>query len=438
MENMQKCYDRYIRHTDLASRNSAVVLDVGGTDVNGSYRGIFKGAAFEYLGCDISAGPGVSIVQSDPYHIPLEESSVDIVLCGQMLEHCEFFWLSFSEMMRVLKPGGLMFLIVPSAGPIHRYPVDCYRFYPDSFAAMAKFAKCHLVECWLDERGPWKDLVGVFSRDHRAKSTQGRHADADEDLSFERGTVEEEATIGKDDRLETLASIHRDLTPSLYLEIGVRTGNSLRLARCPSVGVDPVPALKSKVAASKNLKMFQCTSDDFFEYENKTFRKNAPDLVLIDGKHLFEFALRDFMNAERIAPAHGLVVIDDIFPNHVRQGSRSRQTKVWAGDVWKLHAILKKYRSDLHLLPIDTAPTGMLLVAGLNQKSTTLWDRYNPIVKDFSKLDALPRETLERAGAVRSNGPEVRALIHTLKAARSGDWKTKQIIKHLRATRAQA
>ncbi len=66
--------------------------------------------------------------------------------------------------MRVLRPDGLIFLIAPSAGPIHRYPVDCYRFYPDAFSALAKHAGGVLVESWLDERGPWRDLVGVFCR----------------------------------------------------------------------------------------------------------------------------------------------------------------------------------------------------------------------------------------------------------------------------------
>jgi SAM-dependent methyltransferase len=436
MENMQKCYDRYIRNTDLALRGGSVVLDVGGTDVNGSYRSIFKDTAFEYLGCDISPGPGVSIVQLDPHHIPLDDASVDIVLCGQMLEHCEFFWLAFSEMMRVLRPGGLMFLIVPSAGPIHRYPVDCYRFYPDSLAALAKYAKCHLIECWMDDRGPWKDLVGVFSLEHRPKSTRGRHSNAGEDLSYEGGSTEEEVIGGRDGRLETLANIHQALAPSSYLEIGVRSGKSLRLAQCPAVGVDPAAAVRDELPSSTRL--YPCTSDDFFEYDADIFRQNAPDLVLIDGKHLFEFALRDFMNAERIAAPHGLVVIDDIFPNHPRQARRTRETKVWTGDVWKLHAILRNYRPDLHLLPIDTAPTGLLLVAGLDQKNRTLWDRYNSIVKAYGKLDMPPREILQREGAVESDRPEVRSLLDTLKRALTRGWTHQKIARRLRGLRRQS
>ena len=46
---------------------------------------------------------GVDIRLADPYRIPLPDASVDIVLSGQMLEHNEFFWLTFLEMSRVLK-----------------------------------------------------------------------------------------------------------------------------------------------------------------------------------------------------------------------------------------------------------------------------------------------------------------------------------------------
>ena len=56
-----------------------------------------------------------------------------------MLEHCEFFWRAFEEVIRVVKDDGFVFLIAPSAGPEHRYPVDCYRFYADAYHALAKY-----------------------------------------------------------------------------------------------------------------------------------------------------------------------------------------------------------------------------------------------------------------------------------------------------------
>jgi hypothetical protein len=69
-----------------------------------------------------------------------------------------------TNMARVLKRGGFLILIVPSAGAVHRYPVDCYRFLPDSLTALASWSGLELVgKRWADE-GKWRDLGGVFRK----------------------------------------------------------------------------------------------------------------------------------------------------------------------------------------------------------------------------------------------------------------------------------
>jgi hypothetical protein len=41
-------------------------------------------------------------------------------------------------MCRVVRPGGLIFLLAPSRGSEYRYPIHCWRLYPDGFRALAK------------------------------------------------------------------------------------------------------------------------------------------------------------------------------------------------------------------------------------------------------------------------------------------------------------
>ena len=95
---------------------------------------IFKSSdKWEYSGLDVEKGPNVDIVVENPYDWEIPDSSYDVVISGQAFEHIEFFWLTFLEMARVLKPQGLIILIAPSRGPQHRYPVDCWRFYPDGY-----------------------------------------------------------------------------------------------------------------------------------------------------------------------------------------------------------------------------------------------------------------------------------------------------------------
>lgn len=80
------------------------------------------------------------------------------------------FWLVFLEVMRILKPAGIFYLNAPSSGSFHRYPVDCWRFYPDSGRAMVSWSKrnglnAQLLESYTQKGGNWQDFVGVFVKD---------------------------------------------------------------------------------------------------------------------------------------------------------------------------------------------------------------------------------------------------------------------------------
>ncbi len=145
------------------------IIDIGSYDVNGSYKPLFAGPSWHYVGVDLSAGPNVDVVLNSPYQLPMRTGEYDLVISGQAFEHVEYFWLSWLEMARILKPGGQIFLIAPSRGQEHRYPVDCWRFYPDGYRALAKFGGLDLIEVstdWEPHRDPdsaqWGDTVGVF------------------------------------------------------------------------------------------------------------------------------------------------------------------------------------------------------------------------------------------------------------------------------------
>lgn len=147
------------------------VIDIGSRDVNGSYRTLFDAPAWRYRGIDLESGKGVDIVLRDPYTLPLPSGSVDLVISGQAFEHIEYFWLTWLEMARVLRPGGMVFLIAPSRGPEHRFPQDCWRFYPDGFRSLAKYGRFDLLEASTDWHAhpdhwsaSWGDTVGVFRR----------------------------------------------------------------------------------------------------------------------------------------------------------------------------------------------------------------------------------------------------------------------------------
>ncbi len=162
---------RGLVHQYLADRTAEplAIVDIGSYDVNGSYKQFFMHPAWRYTGVDLAAGPNVDVVLASPYRLPLASFSADVIVSGQAFEHVEYFWLTWLEMARVLKPGGLIFLLAPSRGPEHRYPQDCWRFYPDGFRALAKYAGMELLQVGTDwqphaseDSAPWGDTVGVF------------------------------------------------------------------------------------------------------------------------------------------------------------------------------------------------------------------------------------------------------------------------------------
>lgn len=281
-------------------------------------------------------------------------------------------------------------------------------------------------------RATWRELVGMFHRPPAPPPEAGtsRSAPVLPIWNGTPGTEEEEARQGTVYYTEVLEHLHRELAPVHYLEIGVRHGVSLALARGPATGVDPAPSLSRELPPTT--RVVPLTSDEFFAGHAAGI---APDLCFIDGMHLFEYALRDFMNVERRAAPGALVVFDDIFPNHPVQALRERRTRVWTGDVWRLAEVLRRHRPDLLLLPLDTAPTGLLVVAGLNSANRVLWDNYDALVNEPDDRVQPPRSVLERWGALDPRGDEFCRVIEAMKNARAENCPPHEIVRRLRRAR---
>jgi hypothetical protein len=224
-------------------------------------------------------------------------------------------------------------------------------------------------------------------------------------------------------RHQFLRRLHKILAPRNYLEVGVDEGVSLALSRVPSIGIDPAFTIRAPLRC--DLELVRDTSDAFFARPDplrhlrsgrnpwRNLRRGRPpfahyrggttlDFVFIDGMHLFEFALRDFMNVERFAHWSSVIVLDDMLPRNVDEAARERHTGAWAGDVYKLIPVLQEHRPDLVIIPVDTKPTGVLVVLGADPSDHVLKDRYETISLEWVVPDpqAVPAEIVERKGAV--------------------------------------
>jgi SAM-dependent methyltransferase len=139
------------KYADLSKNN--VILDVGSYDVNGTYKVLVPENNL-YIGVDMARGPNVSFVMPE-FVIPLKESCIDYILCGQVLEHCRNPFKLVSEMTRVLKPGGRAFIVAPFICGEHRFPVDCFRYLPDGMNAIFEFTGLKRINSYLWETDCW-------------------------------------------------------------------------------------------------------------------------------------------------------------------------------------------------------------------------------------------------------------------------------------------
>ncbi len=177
LEKMNSFKKRYL---ERFGKKAIRILDIGSqnvsNDANGSYKQIFNNGLWIYKGADIVPANNVDIVLNDIYNWEeIASNSYDVVISGQAFEHIEYFWVTMLEITRVLKPGGLCCIIAPSGGYEHRYPVDCWRFYPDGFKSLCKFSGLKELEIYTewepqhhynDGSELWKDSVLICEKPH--------------------------------------------------------------------------------------------------------------------------------------------------------------------------------------------------------------------------------------------------------------------------------
>ena len=161
--NSKLFFNNYI----YPQKNKHKILEIG-SYIGGFSIRTLSTSETEYIGVDLIEGPGVDIVLTDQYKLPFDDGTFDFIISSSCFEHVEFFWVIYLEIMRVLKKDGLFYLNAPSNGDFHRYPVDCWRFFPDSGHALINWGKfnglnCGLIEQYTSDKESdiWCDYVSI-------------------------------------------------------------------------------------------------------------------------------------------------------------------------------------------------------------------------------------------------------------------------------------
>lgn len=199
-------------------------------------------------------------------------------------------------------------------------------------------------------------------------------------------------------RHEFLTMLHDLLKPKVYLEIGVQNGGSLNLAHAAEVaiGIDPVPL----VSETGNQRIFRMTSNQYF---GSTRPPLDVDLAFIDGSHLFEDALSDFLNIAELCHTKSVVVFDDVLPYSQEIAERTMPPGGdWTGDVWKVPRILSVVAyDDFDMAWVDTWPTGTFVVWNFTGRAVSLVAQFPEIVDTWTRWTTVPDYVLNRSTAVQ-------------------------------------
>jgi SAM-dependent methyltransferase len=91
------------------------------------YYPFFAERASEYVGVDVVENPAAEL-RGSVEALPVEDASFDVVLCTQVLEHCDDPAQAVRELRRVTAPGGRVLASTHGVQVYHPSPEDYWRW----------------------------------------------------------------------------------------------------------------------------------------------------------------------------------------------------------------------------------------------------------------------------------------------------------------------
>lgn len=156
-------------------------LDVGCGE--GALRNVVP-AGVKYVGLDRYAGPQSNEYRSwvmrpdvigDAHCLAFPDATFDGVALMHVLEHVERPQVVLSEICRVLKPNGLLFLDVPFLHEIHHAPHDHYRYTKHGLESLANETGLEVVEM-KPSGGYFRTLSHILLEASEGASANGIYA----------------------------------------------------------------------------------------------------------------------------------------------------------------------------------------------------------------------------------------------------------------------
>ena len=118
----------------------------------------------DYIGVDIYPYPGVNIVHDVETGLPFKDNEIDEIYTSHFLEHTKDFVSTMEEFYRVLKPGGILEVIVPHWATCVAHTEFHLRFF--RFHSFDEFDTKYNKSFKTSEKAKFKILERKFSYKH--------------------------------------------------------------------------------------------------------------------------------------------------------------------------------------------------------------------------------------------------------------------------------
>jgi len=350
MHEQAAAFMRFVQRSLPQFFRNAVVLDVGAGDINGNNRGLF--ADCDYTGNDVSAAPNVTVVCRTS-QLEMADGHFNTIVSTECFEHDPEYAASLRNIVRMLRPGGLLAFTCASVG---RMEHGTRRMLADhSFGTIAGLGDMqdYYKNLTIEDVGAALDLNSIFgatwasyynqkSQDlyfvgvkrsssplvpvlprYTAASVvdtterhRGQSADSVSAIFDRCGTDKNSYFHNYGRQYNDLVQKFRAL-PLRFLEIGVKGGESLKAWRdifpnaVAIVGMDIDSSCKKTESPEQKIFVEIGDATDSAVISAVNAKYGPFDLIVDDGSHINRDVIRSFELLFPLLRDDGLYIVED-------------------------------------------------------------------------------------------------------------------------------
>jgi len=142
--------ERFLSEAAKSLPSGSIILDAGAGDCR--YKSLFSHVRYESADfCEVDKHYGELTHVCDLTRIPVEDFRYDAVICTQVLEHIPEPTRVLTELHRVLKPQGKLWLSAPFYYEEHEKPYDFFRYTRYGLSYLLELSGFTIVRMeWLE------------------------------------------------------------------------------------------------------------------------------------------------------------------------------------------------------------------------------------------------------------------------------------------------